>query len=38
MTKDDIFGFSLIPVAFIGCVYHVELADFVGNILHIFLG
>jgi len=38
MTKEDIQGFALIPVAFMGCVYHEELASFVGTILHMILG
>lgn len=36
--KDQIIGFSLIPVIFILCCYHNELANILGNILHYFLG
>lgn len=41
MTKDDIQGFILIPFILLGCIYHEELADFVGvllNNLFAFLG
>lgn len=36
MTKDDIVGFSLIPIAVVGCIYSEELANFVGILLNAF--
>lgn len=36
--KNQIIGFSLIPVIFVLCCYHTELANILGNILHYFLG
>lgn len=35
--KDQIIGFSLVPVVFIMCMYHTELSNILGNILHYFL-
>jgi hypothetical protein len=36
MTKDDIMGFALIPFILVGCIYHEELADFMGILLNNF--
>lgn len=36
MTKDDIIGFSLIPVVLVGCIYSEELADLIGILLNNF--
>ena len=34
MAKNDIQGFMLIPLIIVGCIYHEELADFVGILLN----
>lgn len=34
MPKDDIIGFILIPFILLACIYHVELADFMGILLN----
>ena len=36
MTKDDIIGFSLIPLVLVGCIYNEELADLIGVLLNNF--
>ena len=36
MTKDDIIGFSLIPLVLVGCIYNEELADLIGILLNNF--
>lgn len=38
MTRDDVIGFSLIPVVLIGCIYHEELADVIGILLNTLFG
>ena len=35
MSKDDILGFALVPLAFIICMFHDNLANFVGAILNM---
>ena len=34
MTKDDIKGFALIPLAILGCIFHEELANLIGVLLN----
>lgn len=36
--KDTIEGLLLVPFVFVLCLFHNELADFVGLLLHSFLG
>lgn len=38
MTKNDIIGISLIPFILLCCIYHSELAEFVGILLNALLG
>jgi len=37
MTRSDIQAFALIPFVLIGCIYHEELADFIGILLNNLL-
>lgn len=34
MSRDDLIGFSLVPVILICCVYHNEMADVLGIFLN----
>lgn len=36
--RDQIIGFSLIPVILLGCSYHEELANFIGVLLRMMIG
>lgn len=38
MTRDDLIGFSLIPVILICCAYHNEMAEVLGILLNYLFG